>query len=437
MSNPISLTQPSLGQLPPPPPPAAHRPGSAGLGTRTMKWLDHWLGLPLCFACSLVARAARRILPERNRDLRDGDAIAVFKFFGLGSIMQATPLLHSIRRRYPRSRLIFVTFSANRPLLERLHVCSDVCDIRTDSLICFAADTLRQLIRLRRARVRAVIDLEFFSKFSTLLATFTGAPRRIAFHLNDFWRYSLITHPIYFNYFHHVSDLYRHAASRIGIQENGGSPAGGGAHEIPPLTTPPEAKASVQKSLESHGWREGRLLLGVNVNAGDVSLERRWPLERFAEVLASFLRQHPDGHAVLTGAPAERAYTASLIPMLPADVVPRVFLAAGVWSLDEFLAALDLFDAFLTNDSGPMHLAAAQRTPMVSLWGPGRPAFYSPAYPEHIEIYENFACSPCLYMFTTFEGMWCGHQGWCMSAIEPPRVLAALERLMAHPPSGG
>jgi ADP-heptose:LPS heptosyltransferase len=84
-----------------------------------------------------------------------------------------------------------------------------------------------------------------------------------------------------------------------------------------------------------------------------------------------------------------------------------------------------------------MHLAAAQGAPLVSLWGPGRPEFYAPHVPRHEIIYEEYPCSPCLYMFTTFEGMWCGHEGWCMQAIQPATVLAAIERLLAPGPGAG
>jgi ADP-heptose:LPS heptosyltransferase len=77
-----------------------------------------------------------------------------------------------------------------------------------------------------------------------------------------------------------------------------------------------------------------------------------------------------------------------------------------------------------------MHLAAAQGAPLVSLWGPGRPEFYAPRVARHEIIYESYPCSPCLYMFTTFEGMWCGHEGWCMQAIATAKVLAAVERTL-------
>jgi len=163
--------------------------------------------------------------------------------------------------------------------------------------------------------------------------------------------------------------------------------------------------------------------MGVNVNAGELSLERRWPVQRFAEVIETLITRHADLRIVLTGAPDEIRHIREVYDRLSEPAKGSVAITAGVWSLDDFIAGLSRFTCFLTNDSGPMHLAAAQGVPLVSLWGPAKPEFYAPRVDRHETIYENFACSPCLfYMFTTFEGMWCRHEGWCMQAIQPSRV---------------
>jgi len=121
---------------------------------------------------------------------------------------------------------------------------------------------------------------------------------------------------------------------------------------------------------------------------------------------------------------------AALEPRDPACQA-RTLVAAGLWSLDEFVAALERMSCLVTNDSGPMHLAAAQGTPIVSLWGPQRPDVYAPRVANQEIVYEAFPCSPCIHMLTTFEGMWCHHEGWCMQAIATMTVLAAVERRLA------
>jgi ADP-heptose:LPS heptosyltransferase len=392
-----------------------------------MRWIDHWVGGPLCFALGALASLLRAVGFARSRRISGDRALAVFKFFGLGSIIEATPLLRALRARYPQARVVFVTFAGNAGLVRKLGLCTDVVTIRTDGLLHFAADTLRTMLWLHRQRVEAVLDLEFFSKFSTLLMYLSGARIRIGFHLNDFWRYSLITHPVYFNYYRHITDIYREVGRCVDANVTD--------TRLSWIDPGPEAAARVAATLQETGWPADALLVGVNINAGDMSFERRWPLERWAELLAAVAERHPAARFVLTGAPDERAYVETLVPLLSADVRGRTLLTAGTWSLYEFCAALARFGLFLTNDSGPMHFAAAAGTPMVSLWGPGRPAFYAPRVPRHETVYVDYPCSPCLYMFTTFEGMWCHHEGWCMQAITAESVLDAVTRVMNAAPA--
>ena len=135
------------------------------------------------------------------------------------------------------------------------------------------------------------------------------------------------------------------------------------------------------------------------------------------------------------GAASEKGYAAQLIEKLPAEVRGRVFLAAGAWGLDAFVAGLSLMDGLLTNDSGPMHLAAAQGTPIVSLWGPARPGFIAPKARNLRALYADYRCSPCVNMFTSFEGMWCNHEAWCMLEIQPQDVFDATAAMLDESPA--
>jgi ADP-heptose:LPS heptosyltransferase len=252
--------------------------------------------------------------------------------------MQASPLLRAIRQRYAKGRLVFVTFESNRPLVEKLEVCDEVRVIRSRSPLWFVADTCGLILWFWRVRVEAVLDLEFFSKFSTLLSFVSGSPIRVGFHLNDFWRYRLITHPVYFNYHRHISDVYRQMGERVGVEITD--------PHLSRLEADLRARSSAEVFLKQHGWHPGRPLLGVNVNAGDMSLERRWPVERFAEVASSLLERDAELMIVLTGLPQEREYVETLAERIGAQVRSRIMVAAGRWSLEEFLAALPLMTGY-------------------------------------------------------------------------------------------
>jgi ADP-heptose:LPS heptosyltransferase len=390
-----------------------------------MRWVDHWFGMPLCFALGVLVSAVRAVFPRTDVPVRENGTILIIKFFGLGSIMQATPLLRAIRKRYPNGRLVFLTFASNRRLLEKLGHCTDLLVIRNDSPFTFVGDTLRHILWLRGRRVDAGVDLEFFSKFSTLMAVMAGARKRIGYHLNAYWRSSLLTHPVYLNYYRHIADIFAQAGTPMDVPVEDLTPS--------PIPVDPAALARADAKLAELGFQAPLRVIGVNVNAGELSLERRWPPENFATLIRDLLSRHTDVRVLLTGSPEEVPYVRRVADQLDGAAKSRVAIVAGVWSLDDFLAGLTRFDCFVTNDSGPMHFAAAQGVPLVSLWGPARPAFYAPRVENNEVIYENFPCSPCLfYMFTTFEGMWCRHEGWCMQAIEPARVLAATEAVLAR-----
>lgn len=404
------------------------RPGSAARRLGIMRWVDHWVGLPLCFFFGLSASLMRAVLPKRKRRISGKGTLAVLKFFGMGTIVAASPLLRAIRKKYPEARLVFVTFESNRILVEKLNLGVDLRVIRTSSPLKFVFDVLRVIFYLRVWNVEAVVDLEFFSRFSTLLSFASWAGIRVGYHLNDFWRNSLVTHPIYFNYFRNLTDIFCEAGRQLDVK----------VEDIRPARIDPgeQAEASVKQWLQAKGWTTDRRLLGVNVNASELSYERSWDIKRFAAVIQEVLQRHEDLDVVLTGSGGERIYAESLLKFLPSSLRDRVFVAAGEWSLEEFLAGLLLLDGFLTNDSGPMHMAAAQGTAMVSIWGPTRPGFFAPQSDTHRIVWDDYPCSPCVGMFTAFEGMWCDHEGWCMQEIAPQTVIDEVEHILENSKDG-
>src|SRR6059036_2886226 len=127
-----------------------------------MKGIDHWVGLPLCFTLGVLVTLRHRFWPRAPRPIRDDGMLVVTKFFGIGSIIEATSLLAAIRRRYPGARLVFLTFQSNESLLRRIGLCTDVRVIRTRSPFLFVGDALRHIVWMRRHDVDAVVDLEFF-----------------------------------------------------------------------------------------------------------------------------------------------------------------------------------------------------------------------------------------------------------------------------------
>ncbi len=389
---------------------------------KLMKWIDQWVGMPVCFILGLFCSIFRRFRPRATIKPDQIKQIAIFKFFGIGSIVQASPLLRGLRQRYPNATLHFVTFAGNEGALNLLGLVDQIHILRTRSLFLFGYDMLALLFTLWRRHIQVTIDLEFFSKFSTLLTFMTGATIRIGFHLNDFWRSSLVKHPIYFNYFRHIGEIYADVGRHLDFQITD--------FQLPAIPLDNSLRSSVQDSLAALGWNRERRLVGVNINANDFCLERRWPQENWRALLETVSADNPDILFILTGSRNESAYVSEFHQSLSESCRNRIVMGAGKWTLEEFMALLAMFDLFLTNDSGPMHLAALTQTRTVSLWGPGRPSFYEPPGGKNLSLYFPLHCSPCLYMFTSLSGMWCHHEGTCMKAIQVNDVLEAAYKML-------
>jgi ADP-heptose:LPS heptosyltransferase len=268
-----------------------------------------------------------------------------------------------------------------------------------------------------------VVDLEFLSKYSTMMAFFASRKRRIGFDLAAFWRRGILTDTIYFNCARHIQEIYGMAASSLDAQ------AFYRPDELP--TAPPRREASVKVRAMLEEWSGGdgkARWLAVNVHASELVLGRRWSLEKFARVVERAAREL-GAHIVFTGSAQERSRSERCIAMLAPDVRKQTVNAAGATAtLDEFLEVLRCVRVLLTNDSGALHLAAVMGTPTVSIWGPGDPGLYAPRGPKHHTAYLHYPCSPCMYIYRTEPGRYCDFQYPCLEALNEDIVFEALQR---------
>jgi lipopolysaccharide heptosyltransferase II len=146
---------------------------------------------------------------------------------------------------------------------------------------------------------------------------------------------------------------------------------------------------------------------------------KRWPLERFAALVAP-LRERFGLESVVCGGP-EVAEMASQIPGA-SDL-------SGRTTLRQMVEILERADLVVANDTGPMHIAAALGRPLVTPYGPTNPVRTGPYRREASVIRIDLPCSPCY-------SRRCSHQS-CLQwlRIEPVLELAA-EQLSPSPREG-
>jgi len=166
--------------------------------------------------------------------------------------------------------------------------------------------------------------------------------------------------------------------------------------------------------------------LWVGLHAGAKSPARRWPVEYFARA-ADHFAQHFDAQIILTGSAIDESTVQALTECVRAyagDRYSRPLNVVGQTSLGGLAALISELDLFISNDTGPAHLADAVNTPSVTIFGPVDPWRWAALDQSlHRIVRRPVACSPCAYWKCPID-----HR--CLSWLKPEMVIEAGEELL-------
>src|SRR6185295_12484745 len=307
--------------------------------------------------------------------------ILVIDFGQLGDVVLSLPALGAIRKRFPRAR---ITVAVGKPGAEVV------------SLSGFANETLvvdRVALRdgfkplsvfrvfkivkdVRARRFDFVIDLHSLSE-TNLLGFLSGAPKRLFSRRPgrslDYLANFHPRPPVETDHRQrHLIDRYLDVLLPLEIEK---------PDRLPTLKTRPSDATSVERILRKARADAGSPLVGLFPGAGHAS--RRWPLEQFAS-LADFLIRNDQVRVLVFLGPEEDAIVNDIRRQFPASSIILDRL-----TIPQLAAAQARLAAFVSNDTGPMHLASAVGTPVVLLLDKRAPVSYLPQGDRHRVIYNN------------------------------------------------
>jgi len=326
--------------------------------------------------------------------------ILIIKPSALGDVVHGLPFLNALRARFPAAEIHWLVFRSFEPLLRDLPMISKLWVIDKAAWMRFSnlreswKDLRLLLAGLREERFDLVVDLQGLLR-SGILCGATRAPLRLGFLEGREGSPFFYTHRVRGGTDCHAIERYLKVAGSLGASMD---------------------RIDYRLDLASRGSRLLDSLPPVYVvmapSAGGEA--KRWPVENFGRLAA----QLPWPSVVISGKSdvvlAEQVVAASR---------GRAISLAGRTTLNEMIEAIRRAKAFISNDTGPMHIAAALGVPVFAVFGPTSPLRTGPYGPGHTVITAGLACSPC------FRRKKCSH--WiCMERISVPQVLSAIESRM-------
>jgi ADP-heptose:LPS heptosyltransferase len=401
----------------------------------TVRKIDFWAGIPVCFLLSILSWAGSRLFPKKG----PGRALKKFLLIELsemGSAILAYPTLKALQRDYPGAELYFMIFEKNRASVDILNLVprENVLTIREESLGSFLGDVVKTVVRMHREGIDVVFDLELFTRVTAILTFLSGAPVRVGFHrfrMEGLYRGNLHTHKIQYNFQQHISksflsflDVLRYPTkdwptldlaipdNRLETASYQGSEAGKN-----------RIRGKILKQFP--GFGESSQLILLNPSAGEIPI-RAWPLENYAELAQRLLRD-PNRIIVLTGAGADRETTGLLAKKLSDQ---RCLDLTGQTTFEELMDLFSVSQALITNDSGPAHFASLTPIKNFVFLGPETPHLYGPLGGNTHVFYSHFPCSPCLTAFNHRHTSCTDNK--CLQAISVPEVWEVITEKLSR-----
>ena len=341
-------------------------------------------------------RAMRKKEEEQNQR-----RILIVKPSSLGDIIHSLPVLWALRKTYPDAYIGWVVkdvwqdLLADNPLIDHLIILKK----GLGGIISAIRET-------RSLKFDTAIDLQGLFR-SGIITFFSGAKTRTGFSN------ARELAPIFYNNKVIVPQGHIHAVDRYMMTVSN-----------PPLLNFPlyiaieDAEWAKEFLMENNLYNK-RPLIAINPSARWV--KKRWPAASFSALINQLINELKAG-IIIVGSKED-------IPIaeeINSHVNERIAIATGKTSLKRLPALLANVNLLVTNDSGPMHIAAAIGTPVVALFGPTDHRLTGPYGSGHVVISKDMDCKPCLRRP-------CKHgKPLCMEMIAVEDVANAVKKILAR-----
>ncbi len=352
--------------------------------------------------------------------------ILIINPFGVGDVLFTTPVISALKKKFPDSFIGYLcqkqtaAILENHPLVDKLFIYTrgDLKQIKKKSYWAYIKMLLKGINKIQSERFDLAIDLSMVSQYSFLL-WLLGVKQRFGF---DYKRRGIfLTNKLRVNGFggKHVIEYYFDLLKLLKVRE---------MSKKLKFYTALKDRQYVDNFLAKNNVRKFDILIGIapfgGASWGKDARSKQWPDERFAGIMRGLLRDYAC-KIVIFGTNKNVDDCAIFKDVLKSE---NVVNAIGKTSLGQLAAMIGKCSLFISNDSGPMHIACAKEVDTISIFGPVDENVYGPVgqSARHEIIKANIECRPC---YKNFKKPDCSNIA-CLDEISEDMVLDVIRKIM-------
>jgi lipopolysaccharide heptosyltransferase II len=351
--------------------------------------------------------------------------ILIVNPFGIGDCLFATPLIHTLKEKFPRHKLGFLCNKRTAGLLKN--------NTFLDRIFVYERDDFKRLLsvswqkwfrafngfirEIKKEKFDLAIDLSLAANFGFFL-WLAGIKKRIGYNYKNrgYYLTDSIKLPGYEG--KHIVEYYNGLLELIEIKPK---------YNHLELYLNEEDRRYAEDVFTYQNISHQNTLIAIAPGGGaswgvDAKL-KRWPEEKFCLLVDKIVEKYK-ATVIIVGDLSEKDLLINL------KVNKNIINLLGKTSLSQLAAVINKSDLFIGNDGGLLHIAVALGKKTISFFGPVDPKAYGP-YPEdethHIVLRRALECSPCYRKFRLNP---CQRNRECMEKIDVDEVLKKMDRLL-------
>ena len=336
--------------------------------------------------------------------------ILVIRLDRLGDVILSLPAVQALRERFPHAFIAMMVRPACRDVVEGHPAIDRVISYEKEGAHRRARDTIRFARRLRRDAFDTALILHPSNR-SHWIPWLAGIPIRIGYDRKCAW---LLTHRV--PHRKHAGERHEAVYTLELLAPLGIAPS----MSRPRVPIQPAAAQRVEGWLAEAAIRPSERLIAVHPSASCVS--KRWMPERFAQVADRLVAEQGARVCIVAG-PSDAEFADR---MAQAMRQPALHFA-GRLSVGELAALLRRCRLLISNDSGPVHVAAAVGTPVVDIFGRNQaglsPLRWGPLGEGHVILHKEVGCVTCLAHNCDIEFL-------CLTSLSVDEVYRAAVRVL-------